>query len=117
MTGHLPPMRNVSAAMLGVALLAACNPGTHGRKSDASDVKNTSDASSAMAVAQQEKCFGVALKGQNDCKAGPGTTCAGTSKADYQGNSWKFVDEGTCLKMGGTLKAHAGNNPPVALKG
>ncbi len=40
--------------------------------------------------ADKEKCFGVALKGKNDCAAGPGTTCAGTSKVDYQGNAWKL---------------------------
>ncbi|MFC3677147.1 BufA1 family periplasmic bufferin-type metallophore [Ferrovibrio xuzhouensis] len=49
--------------------------------------------------AAKEKCFGIALKGQNDCAAGPGTTCAGTSKVDYQGNSWKLVPKGTCLTM------------------
>lgn len=57
--------------------------------------------SAAPAQAQsdaKEKCFGVALKGKNDCAAGPGTTCAGTSKADYQGNAWKFVPAGTCGK-------------------
>ena len=46
-----------------------------------------------------EKCFGIALKGQNDCAAGAGTTCAGTSKLDYQGNSWKAVPKGTCETM------------------
>ena len=46
----------------------------------------------------KEKCFGVALKGKNDCAAGPGTTCAGTSKVDYQGNAWKLVPKGTCEK-------------------
>lgn len=46
--------------------------------------------------AAQEKCFGVALKGQNDCAAGAGTTCAGTSRLDYQGNAWKLVPKGTC---------------------
>ncbi len=46
----------------------------------------------------KEKCFGVAMKGKNDCAAGPGTTCAGTSKMDYQGNSWSFVPKGTCEK-------------------
>jgi uncharacterized membrane protein len=46
-----------------------------------------------------EKCYGVALKGQNDCAAGPGTTCAGTSKVDYQGNAWKLVPKGTCTTM------------------
>jgi uncharacterized membrane protein len=49
--------------------------------------------------AGKEKCFGIALKSQNDCAAGPGTTCAGTSKVDYQGNSWKLVAKGTCTTM------------------
>jgi uncharacterized membrane protein len=48
-------------------------------------------------AAEKEKCFGVALKGQNDCAAGEGTSCAGTSTIDYQGNAWKYVDKGTCL--------------------
>ncbi|MCL6708272.1 DUF2282 domain-containing protein [Pseudomonas sp. R2.Fl] len=47
----------------------------------------------------KEKCYGVALKGQNDCAAGPGTTCAGTSKVDYQKNAWKLVPAGTCEAM------------------
>ena len=46
-----------------------------------------------------EKCYGVALKGQNDCAAGPGTTCQGTSTADFQGNAWKFVQGGTCASI------------------
>jgi len=49
-------------------------------------------------AASTEKCFGVALKGKNDCKAGAGTTCAGTSKIDYQGNAWSMVPAGTCEK-------------------
>ncbi len=49
--------------------------------------------------AEKEKCYGVSLKGQNDCAAGPGTTCAGTSKVDYQGNAWKYVAKGTCTTM------------------
>lgn len=48
---------------------------------------------------EMEKCFGVALAGQNDCAAGPGTTCAGTAKVDYQGNAWKSVPKGTCVTM------------------
>lgn len=48
--------------------------------------------------ADKEKCFGVSLKGKNDCAAGPGTTCAGTSKVDYQGNAWTLVPKGTCEK-------------------
>ena len=70
-------------------------------------------AESAQAAdAKNEKCYGVALKGQNDCKAGPGTSCAGTSTADYQGSAWKHVPAGTCEKMGGTLDPHQGNTPP-----
>ena len=59
-----------------------------------------------------DECYGVALKGQNDCFAGAGTTCAGTSTVDYQGNAWKLVDKGTCETMKtphgmGSLKAIA----------
>lgn len=46
-----------------------------------------------------EKCYGVSMAGKNDCAAGPGTTCAGTSKMDYQGNSWKYVPAGTCTSI------------------
>jgi uncharacterized membrane protein len=56
-------------------------------------------ASPALAEDAMEKCFGVALAGQNDCAAGEGTTCAGTSKIDYQGNAWKLVPAGTCATM------------------
>jgi uncharacterized membrane protein len=55
-------------------------------------------ATTAQAQAT-EKCFGVALAGENDCAAGPGTTCAGTSTVDYQGNAWKMVPAGTCVTM------------------
>ena len=50
----------------------------------------------SAADASKEKCYGVALKGQNDCAAGAGTTCAGTAKVNYQQNSWKLVPGGTC---------------------
>ena len=50
----------------------------------------------AATDAGKEQCYGVALKGQNDCAAGPGTTCQGTSTVDFQGNAWKFVQGGTC---------------------
>ena len=48
------------------------------------------------AHAKNVKCYGVSLAGQNDCKAGPGTTCKGTSTVDYQGNAWTLVPEGKC---------------------
>lgn len=47
----------------------------------------------------KEKCFGVSLAGKNDCAAGPGTSCAGSSTVDYQGNAWKMVDAGTCAAI------------------
>ena len=46
----------------------------------------------------KEKCFGVALKGKNDCAAGAGTSCAGSSIKDYQGNAWTYVPTGSCEK-------------------
>lgn len=48
---------------------------------------------------EKERCYGIAKAGQNDCAAGPGTTCAGTSKVDFQGNAWKYVAKGTCEQI------------------
>jgi len=66
-------------------------------------------SSGAMAddeKAQTEKCYGVAKAGKNDCAAGPGTTCSGTSKTDGQGNAWTYVLAGSCEKLvGGSLEA------------
>ncbi len=56
---------------------------------------------SAPAAAQKapmEKCYGIAKAGQNDCAAGAGTSCAGSSTRDYQGNAWKLVKQGACEK-------------------
>lgn len=64
--------------------------------------------------AAKEKCYGVSMAGKNDCAAGPGTSCAGTSRTDYQGNAWKYVAAGSCAKMGGSLAPRAGNAKPVA---
>lgn len=46
-----------------------------------------------------EKCYGVSLVGKNDCAAGAGTSCAGTSTVDYDGNAWKLVKAGTCVTI------------------
>ena len=56
-------------------------------------------APAAFAADTKEKCYGVAKAGENDCKAGAGTSCAGTSKADYQGDAWKHVAKGTCVTI------------------
>lgn len=59
-----------------------------------------------------EKCYGVAKAGMNDCAAGPGTSCAGTSTVDGQGNAWIYVPKGMCSKLvGGTKKATKKNFP------
>ncbi len=59
----------------------------------------TSISTTPASAAAKEKCFGVSLAGQNDCAAGPGTTCAGTSTVDYQGNAWTLVPAGTCTTI------------------
>ena len=59
----------------------------------------TGAAHAADAPKPTEKCYGVSLAGQNDCAAGAGTSCAGTSVADYQGDAWTLVDKGTCTKI------------------
>ncbi len=71
--------------------------------------------SAAPASAQdssKEKCFGVSLAGKNDCAAGAGTTCAGTSKVDYQGNAWSYVAKGSCM----TIKTPKGMGSLAAMK-
>ena len=73
----------ITAAALAsaVAAAAACEP-------------------TVAAAGASEKCYGIALAGRNDCSAGPGTTCSGTSTVDFQGNAWKLVPAGDCLKYG-----------------
>lgn len=66
-------------------------------------------AQAADAPKPTEKCYGVSLAGHNDCAAGPGTSCAASAKADYQGDAWILVEKGTCTKIKtpkgyGTLK-------------
>jgi uncharacterized membrane protein len=75
-----------SVMAIAVASVAAAAPLT----------KAEGDAAKA---AGKEKCYGIALKATNDCAAGPGTTCQGTSTVDFQGNAWKFVRGGTCASI------------------
>ena len=77
---------------LGALALAALTSGAAMAQTDAMK-------SGEMAKPAMEKCFGVSMAGKNDCAAGAGTTCAGTSKMDYQGNAWKYVPAGTCASM------------------
>jgi len=66
----------------------------------------------AQSSGEKEKCYGVSRAGQNDCAAGPGTSCAGTSTRDWQGNAWKLVAKGTCT----SIRTPAGNGSltPIA---
>ena len=59
-------------------------------------VATTGMQTTTVSAAEMEKCFGISLAGKNDCAAGPGTTCAGTSTVDYQGNAWTLVPKGSC---------------------
>ena len=45
---------------------------------------------------RKDKCYGIALAAENDCKAGAGTSCEGTSTVDFQGNAWTYSPKGTC---------------------
>ncbi len=73
---------------------------------------NAQDKKMDDKMAAMEKCYGVSMAGKNDCAAGPGTTCAGTSKVDYQGNAWKNVAAGTCA----TIKTPKGTGSLSVIK-
>jgi uncharacterized membrane protein len=72
--------------------------------------ENQAKSMSMMKTGKFDQCYGVALKGKNDCFAGAGTSCAGTSTVDYQGNAWKLVAKGTCT----TISTPAGNGSLTA---
>lgn len=73
---------------------------------------NAQNHPTAAQVNSMDKCYGVARAGQNDCAAGAGTSCAGTSTRDYQGDAWKLVAKGTCA----TIRTPRGNGSltPIA---
>lgn len=104
-------VRSGAATLLAALALSACSSGA-----PSGDGAKSGDAGTKQ-VAAKEKCFGIALKGQNDCKAGPGTSCAGTSTVDYQGNAWKYTEAGGCEKAGGSLAERSGNAKPVPQAG
>jgi len=91
---------SIASASALIALAAAASP----------------SAAAGKAAANSEKCYGVALAGKNDCKAGVGTTCAGSSTVNYSGKHFKEVRPGTCLSLGGTLQPHEGNAAPKPRK-
>lgn len=87
------------AATLGS--LPAANAQMQMKKGDMEKMQKEKQAETMKALksGNMEKCYGVALKGQNDCYAGAGTTCAGTSTSDYQGNAFKLEAKGTCTTI------------------
>jgi uncharacterized membrane protein len=90
-------MKTVNAALaasslLGAFALAAAMPAA----AAGSHMMMAKKPVTAAQMVGKEKCYGVAKAHQNDCKAGAGTTCAGTSKVNYQGNAWSLVPAGTC---------------------
>lgn len=85
-------------ASMGIAFIAACSEST------------------TTKAAAKERCYGVSKAGKNDCAAGKGTTCAGTSTINYQGNAWTYVNKGTCKSIKtpygkGSLQAKRSRNP------
>lgn len=81
--------------LLAAAALAAFSANAAAAAAATATAPSAAPPSGAPA-SPYEKCYGVALAGRNDCKAGPGTTCAGTSKTDYEGDAYKLVPKGTC---------------------
>lgn len=80
------PSHSLTIAALSLAVLSA-------------NVAQADDKKPKETKPAMEKCYGVSLAGKNDCAAGAGTSCAGTSKVDYQGNAWKNVPAGTCTSI------------------
>ena len=85
--------KTVLTSAFAAAALTACG------ESGTSSTTVTETATQTVVAAvdgAQEQCFGVSLAGENDCAAGPGTSCEGTSTIDYQGDAWTYVPAGTC---------------------
>lgn len=79
----------------------------------AAGAAQAADEKKADAPVAKERCYGVAKAGENGCMSGPGTSCAGTSKVDYDGKAWKEVPKGTCV----TIKTPKGAGSLTPKKG
>ena len=117
---------NLKVSALAGALLtvAACGGGGdaeadagEGAMADGAATTEAEALAASEIEGEKEKCYGIALAGKNDCAAGPGTSCQGTSVVDYQGNAWKYVPEGECEPQGGSLTAVEDNDAPVPQQG
>ncbi len=92
-------LTGIAGALIGAASLAACGGGAEAPAEEAAGTEVAATDTTETA-GSKEKCYGISLAGKNDCAAGPGTSCAGTSTVDYQGNAWTYVAEGDCVKYG-----------------
>ena len=92
--GKLTLNKTVIASAFAAAALAACGGGETSTSSSGDGATTTASASGEMV-----ECYGISLAGENDCAAGPGTSCEGTSTIDYQGNAWTLVPKGTCESL------------------
>lgn len=91
---NITRLKGSIALATAAGLAAACSGGA-----DAPAGADEAAADETVASAEPDKCYGVSLAGENDCQAGAGTSCAGTSVIDYQGNAWSYVEAGTCVTI------------------
>ena len=89
--GKLTLNKSILGSAFAAAALTACGGGETSKSSSDDGATTVASASGEM-----EECYGISLAGENDCAAGPGTSCEATSTVDYQGNAWTLVPKGTC---------------------
>lgn len=104
-------LASAATALIAAAALSACSGGASDAPAEGAEAAG--DEVTEVAAAEKEKCFGISKAGENDCAAGEGTSCAGTSVVDYQGNAWTYTDAGECEPQGGSLTEVADNDAPV----
>lgn len=103
-------MASAATAFIAAAALSACSGGASDATSETAEAEGAGDVTE-VAAAPKTKCYGISKAGENDCAAGEGTSCSGTSVVDYQGNAWKYTDsEEACDTAGGTLTEQDNND-------
>ena len=121
------PSHIAKALIAGATVAVACSAGVAlAKPNDQLSVAEGAPAEVKAAVegwlagetvrGRKDKCYGIALAGENDCKAGAGTSCEGTSTVDFQGNAWTYAPKGSCehlVRPAGpaSLKPLDRNNP------
>lgn len=100
------PSSYAAALVLGLSLAA---PAAMAKPNDQLRIAENAPAGARAAFSEwvrsdrirgeRERCYGIALAGENDCRAGAGTTCAATSTVNFQGNAWTYTPAGTCVHI------------------